>query len=53
MWYLVAVIPSVWVLLEDWEVVDISPDSIEKALQVVSSHLPDNVAWPTIGPGKN
>lgn len=44
MWYLVAVALSVWVPVEDWEAVDGSLDSPEKALQVVSSRLPDQVA---------
>ena len=38
MWYLVAPV-------EDWEVVDGSPDSLEKALQAVSSHLPGKLAY--------
>ena len=32
-----------------WEVVDGSLDSLDKALQAVSSHLPDKVAWTTTG----
>ena len=40
---------SAWALVEDWEVVDRSLDSTEKALQVVSSHLPDKVAWIAAG----
>ena len=47
--YQVAAVFSVWTLMEDWEVVGSSPDSIEKALQVVSSHLPDKVAWIAAG----
>ena len=35
--------------MEDWEVVNGSPDSIEKALYVVSSHLPDRVAQTATG----
>ena len=31
--------------MEDWEVVDGSPDSLEKALQAVSSHLPGKLAY--------
>ena len=39
-----AVILSAWALVEDWEVVDGSLDSIEKMLEVVSSRLPNKVA---------
>lgn len=44
MWYHVAAILSAWDLVEDWEVVDSSLDSIEKVLQAVSSHLPNKAA---------
>ena len=44
MWFCVAVILSAWALVEDWEVVDGSLDSIEKMLEVVSSRLPNKVA---------
>ena len=47
MCYLVAVALSVWVPVEDWEAVDGSLDSTEKALQVVSSRLPEKVASAT------
>ena len=40
---------SVWVPVEDWEAVDGSLDSTEKALQVVSSRLPDKVACTATG----
>ena len=33
MWYRVAVILLMWALVEDWEVMDGSPDSIEKVLE--------------------
>ena len=39
--FCVAAILSVWASVEDWEAVDGSPNSIEKALQVVSSSLPN------------
>ena len=39
-----AVVLSAWALVEDWEAVDRSLDSIEKALHVVSSWLPDKAA---------
>lgn len=39
-----AAVISAWALVEDWEAVDNSPDSIEKVLQVVSSFLPKKVA---------
>lgn len=35
--------------VEDWEVVDRPPDSIEKMLQVVSSRLPNKAAWTAAG----
>ena len=35
--------------MEDWEAVDSSPDSIEKALQTGSSHLTNKVAWTAAG----
>ena len=44
MWFCVAVILSAWALVEDWEVVDGSLDSIEKMLEVVSSRLPNKAA---------
>ena len=44
MWYNVATIILVWALMGNWEVVDRSLDSIEKALHVVSSLLPDKAA---------
>ena len=34
LWYCVAVILLAWALVEDWEVVNGSPDSIEKVLEV-------------------
>ena len=43
MWYPVAMILSAWALVEDWETMDVSLDSIEKMLQVVSSYLPNKV----------
>ena len=48
MWYLVAAVLLVWAPVEDWKVVDGSRVSLENALQVVSSHLPDKVAHTTI-----
>ena len=39
----------VWAPLEDWEAMGSSLDSTEKALQVVSSHLLDKVAWTSAG----
>ena len=48
MWYLVAAVLLVWAPVEDWKVVDGSRVSLEKALQVVSSHLPDKAACTTI-----
>ena len=44
-----AVILLVWAPLEDWEAMGSSLDSTEKALQVVSSHLLDKVAWASAG----
>ena len=44
-----AAILSTQALVEDWEVVNGSLDSIEKALYVVSSHLPDRVAQTATG----
>ena len=44
-----AVILLVWAPLEDWEAMGSSLDSAEKALQVVSSHLLDKVAWTSAG----
>ena len=38
-----ATILLVWAVVEDWEVVDGLSDSLEKALQAVSSHLPNKV----------
>lgn len=35
--------------MEDWEVGDGSPNGIEKALQVVSSHSPNKAAWIAAG----
>ena len=35
--------------MEDWEAVDCSPDSAEKALKAVSSHLPKEAAWTAAG----
>ena len=49
MWYHVAAILSAWALVEDWEVVDGSLDSIEKALQAVSSSLPNKAARTATG----
>ena len=45
MWYLVARVFLVWALVEDWEVVDWSPNSLEKVLQGVNSHLLDRLAY--------
>ena len=44
MWYLVAMVLSVWALVEDREAADRSLDSLEKVLQTASSRLPDKVA---------
>ena len=49
MWYPVARVLLVWALVEDWEVVDWSPDSLEKALQGANSHLLDRVAHTATG----
>ena len=49
MCYQEATVFSVWMLMEDWEVAGSSPDSIEKALHVVSSRLPDKVVWTAAG----
>ena len=49
MWYHLATILSVWAPAEDWEEVDGSLDSTEKALQAVSSHLLNKVAWTASG----
>ena len=38
-----------WALVEDWEVVDGLSDSLEKALQAVSSHLPNKVVQTAAG----
>lgn len=46
-WYLEAGVLSAWAPVENWEVVDRSLDSTEKALQVVSSRLPEKVASAT------
>ena len=48
-WYTVARVLLVWALVEDWEVVDWSPDSLEKVLQGVNSHLLDRVAHTAAG----
>ena len=44
MWCQVALVLSAWPPAADWEAVDGSLDNIEKALQAVSSSLPDKVA---------
>ena len=44
MWYLMAMVLSVWALVEDREEAGRSLDSLEKVLQTASSHLPDKVA---------
>ena len=49
MWYQVAMVLSAWALVEHWEAVNSSPDSTEKVLQVVSSHLLDKVAQTAAG----
>ena len=49
MWYHVATTLSAWGLVEDWEATYGSPDSTEKALRAVSSHLPNKVAWTATG----
>ena len=49
MWYPVAMVLLVWALVEDWEAVDWSPHSLEKALQVVNSHLLDRAALTATG----
>ena len=48
MWYLVAAVLLVWALVKDWKVVDRSWVSPAKALQVVSSILPDKAACTAI-----
>ena len=45
----VAAILLVWAPGEDWEAADGSPDSTEKALQVVSSSLPNKAARTSAG----
>lgn len=40
-----AAILSVWSPVEDWEAMNGSPDTIEKALHAMTSHLPNKVAW--------
>ena len=49
MWYQVAMVLSAWALVEHWEAVNSSPDSTEKVLQVVNSHLLDKVAQTAAG----
>ena len=49
MWYCVAVVLLMWAPVEDWEVVDGSPDSIGKALQAASFLLPMKVAQTAAG----
>lgn len=49
LWQQVAVVLLVWAPVEDWEAVDGSPDSIEKASQAVTSHLQDGAAWTVAG----
>ena len=39
----------VWAPVEDWEAVDGSPDSVEKVLQAVRSHLLNKVAGTATG----
>lgn len=36
-------------LVENWEAVDRSPDSIDKVLQAVNSHLLNKVSWTETG----
>ena len=45
--YLVAMVLLEWAPVEDCQVVDRLPDSIEKVLQAVSFCLPDKVAHTT------
>lgn len=45
----VAAVFLVWVPVENWEVVDSSPDSVEKVLQAVCSHLLNKVAGTATG----
>ena len=45
MWYHVAATVSSWAPVEQWKEVNGSWYSIEKALQAVSSHLLNKVAW--------
>lgn len=49
MWYLAATVLSVWAPVGDWEMEDRSLDNVEKSLQEVSSHLPDNVPCTATG----
>lgn len=49
MWHLLAMVLSVWAPVENWEVVKRSPDSLEKALQVVSSRLLDKTVSTAAG----
>ena len=49
MWYSVGMILLAWVPVEDWEVVDGSPNGTEKVLQVVSSHSPNKATWTAAG----
>ena len=45
----VAAVFLVWAPVEDWEAVDGSPDSVEKVLQAVHSHLLNKVAGTATG----
>ena len=45
----VAAVFLVWAPVEDWEAVDGSPDSVEKVLQAVRSHLLNKVAGTATG----
>ena len=49
MWYCVPVTLLAWAPVEDWEAVDRSPNSTEKALKVVSSCFPNKAACTAAG----
>ena len=44
-----ATVIRAWVPVEDWEVVDGSPDTIKEAFQVLSSCLPNKAACTAAG----
>ena len=48
-WYCVSLTLLAWAPGEDWEAVDRSPNSAEKALEVVSSFLPNKAPCTAVG----